>query len=144
MAVKRIEGGSKADERGTVRFVNDFDMAEVRRFYLVENAPDRPFRGWIGHRVERKWFCCLSGSFRIHLVEIEKMEAVTGTEVVESFSLDADRPSVLAVPGSYAIGIESMEPGARLIVFSDRLLGELADDTWRWPKETWTIPSHGV
>ena len=144
MAIERITGGSKTDERGTVRFVNDFDMAAVRRFYVVENANGCPFRGWVAHRVERKWFTCLAGSFILHFVPIDNPDHLPSDLAVESFAMEADKPSILVVPGGYAIGIETCSEGAKLVVFSDRLLGELSGDTWRWPKEQWAIKPQGV
>ena len=35
--VNLINGGVAVDDRGSVRFVNDFDFEGVKRFYQVQN-----------------------------------------------------------------------------------------------------------
>lgn len=34
--IKTIKGGIAEDHRGHIRFVNDFDMTEVKRFYIIK------------------------------------------------------------------------------------------------------------
>ena len=45
---------SAADERGKVTFVNDFDMTDVKRSYVVKNTLLKTVRAWHGHRNEKK------------------------------------------------------------------------------------------
>lgn len=135
---KVIPGGAAEDERGKVSFVNDFDLRDVRRVYRVTNREAAPFRGWIAHRVERKWFLPVIGRVEILLVALDDFDHPSPALPVLRHLLDEASPSVLHVPGGYAIGIRSVSPGASVLVFSDCLLGAIPDDTWRWPPETWT------
>ena len=64
-----IEGGLFKDERGELRFVNEFDLSEVVRFYQITHPSTAVVRAWQGHEKEQKWFYCLSGSFIINLIQ---------------------------------------------------------------------------
>ena len=132
-----IPGGESRDDRGTVRFVNGFDLARVRRLYCVRNSEEAPFRGWVAHKIEQKWFFPLTGLTAVHLVKVNDFEHPAPDLKVELFVLDAEKPATLCVPGGYAIGVESRSPGAEVMVFSDCLLGARPDDVWRWPAEYW-------
>ena len=46
---------SSADERGQVTFVNDFDMTDVKRSYVVQNKLLKTVRAWHGLQNEKKW-----------------------------------------------------------------------------------------
>ena len=64
-----IKGNEFIDERGALRFFNDFDMGKVVRFYEIAPANTEIIRAWQGHQHEKKWFYCLAGSFVINLVD---------------------------------------------------------------------------
>jgi dTDP-4-dehydrorhamnose 3,5-epimerase len=44
---------SSSDERGQVTFVNDFDMTDVKRSYVVTNTLVKTVRAWHGHQNEK-------------------------------------------------------------------------------------------
>lgn len=48
----KIIGGLAKDTRGQIRFVNDFDMSMVMRFYIIQNSDMELMRGWCGHQIE--------------------------------------------------------------------------------------------
>ena len=50
-----IEGGLAVDDRGIVSFVNDFDFAGVKRFYMVSNHKAGFVRAWHAHKHEAKY-----------------------------------------------------------------------------------------
>lgn len=50
-----LKGGLAVDDRGTVSFVNDFNFADVKRFYIVENHKQGFVRAWHAHRNESKY-----------------------------------------------------------------------------------------
>lgn len=135
-----IAGGMAKDERGSVSFVNDFDMARVRRMYRVSNSSSRPFRGWVAHRIEQKWFMPVSGRVSILLVKLDSFEAPSHNLKVECVVLDEGKPGVLHVPGGFAIGIRGETQNASVLVFSDRRLNSIPDDTWRWEADYWLRP----
>ena len=60
--MRQIIGDFHKDERGTVRFVNDFDMSQVVRMYCIEPKLG-VIRAWQGQKVETKWFYAAKGSF---------------------------------------------------------------------------------
>lgn len=132
-----VAGGRADDERGSISFVNDFDMACVQRMYRVTNSPSRPFRGWVAHRVEQKWFMSVSGRVGILLVKLDSFESPSHNLTVQCVELDEANPGVLHVPGGFAIGIRNETPGASAIVFSDCRLNSVPNDTWRWEENFW-------
>lgn len=131
MKPELIHGGVHADERGVLRFCNDFDMSAVKRFYTIANSTDQPVRGWIGHRRETKWFFPLKGT---SIIEVEAMDLATKDTENTKFSivLDADKPSVLKVePGNWFC--IKQDGNAEVMVFSDCKVGEFEGDDFRRP-----------
>lgn len=74
MIPKIINGGSHTDDRGTLKFNNDFDATAIKRIYVIQNKSTDFIRAWQGHKVEQRWFSVISGSFRIQLIEIDHWE----------------------------------------------------------------------
>ena len=71
---KLINGGISVDDRGSVRFVNDFNFEGVKRFYQVENHDNNFIRAWHGHEREGKYVYVTSGSILVGVVNIETEE----------------------------------------------------------------------
>jgi len=118
-----IEGNIHQDERGVVRFVNDFDMEKVVRMYCIEPKLG-VIRAWQGHKVERKWFYAAKGRFWVKTVEMDSLNK----EVFELTSLES---KVLEIGGGYFNGFEALEEGSVLMVFSDFSLEESKKDDYR-------------
>ena len=57
-----ISGNIGIDDRGEVGFVNDFDFAEVKRFYTVANHRQGFIRAWHGHKKEAKYVTVVQGA----------------------------------------------------------------------------------
>jgi hypothetical protein len=111
------------DTRGTIRFVNDFDMSAVVRMYCIE--PNLVVvRAWQGHKVERKWFYAAKGRFLVKTVEMDSLNK----EVFELTSLES---KVLEIGGGYYNGFEALEEGSVLMVFSDFNLEQSKNDDYR-------------
>ena len=117
-----IVGGRHEDARGVLRFCNDFDMGEVRRFYTISNSAAQPNRGWILHRKETKWFFPLSGTTTV------EVEGEDGRRA--SYRLDAAAPTVLRVPPSNWFMIRQ-DGAAEVQVFSNCRVGEFPNDDFR-------------
>ena len=128
-ACELIQGGAHTDARGTLRFCNDFNMASVRRFYIIANSVEQPVRGWIGHKRETKWFFPLKGTTT---VTVESMSEPTCPTCSTRFNLSATSPSVLKIPGGNWFCIEQHD-GAEVMVFSDCKVGEYENDDLRRP-----------
>ncbi len=68
-----IPGGVAVDDRGSVRFVNDFDFKNVKRFYQVENHRVGFIRAWHGHLKESKYVYVVRGSIQLKLCKIYEL-----------------------------------------------------------------------
>ncbi|MCB0473115.1 MAG: WxcM-like domain-containing protein [Flavobacteriaceae bacterium] len=134
---KFIEGGLHADERGNILFVNDFDLSPVKRFYITTNKDVNIIRAWQGHKIESKWFYCLSGAFDIRLIKMDNWENPTMNLNVENYILKADQPGVLHIPKGFLNGFRAIEQNSRLLVFSDLTIDESMNDIYRFPKNYW-------
>ncbi|MGN6602877.1 MAG: WxcM-like domain-containing protein [Ginsengibacter sp.] len=132
-----IQGGTHTDERGKLVFFNEFDMARVKRFYVIEPAGASTVRAWQGHKKEEKWFYVISGSFKVVLVQPDDWESPSVELATEEFELAASKPQVLHVPGGYANGFRSLEAGSKIMVFSPFTVEESAGDDYRFDKGLW-------
>ena len=132
-----IHGGQFTDERGKLIFFNDFDMKEVKRFYIIEHPDTSIVRAWQGHKIEKKWFHVISGSFKVGLVQPDNWEKPSPELKVEEFILRAGDNSILFIPGNYANGFKAMEPGSGITVFSSFSVEESAADNYRFDKSMW-------
>lgn len=122
------------DGRGQIRFVNDFDMKNVKRFYIIANANTGLVRGWRGHRAEKRWFYTLSGRFAIDLVKIDDWERASNDLPVEKCILAESDQQVLCVPEGYATAFQALEEHSELLVFADSGIETINDDDFTWPQ----------
>ena len=106
-----VEGGHYTDERGVVRFVNDFDMLRLTRMYSIESNPD-VIRAWQGHQFETIWFFVAKGIFLVKTIEI-------GTNIKKVFRLSCNGSAVLCIPGGHFNGLVALEEHSVMMVFSD-------------------------
>ena len=83
-----IPGGVAVDDRGSVRFVNDFNFQDVKRFYQVQNHKRDFIRAWHGHHHEAKYVYVASGSALVGAANME-------TNEVNKFVLSSQSPKVL-------------------------------------------------
>ena len=120
------------DERGTVKFVNDFDFKKVKRFYQVENHARGYIRAWHGHKTEDKYVYVVQGSALVGVVDLK-------TEEIQKFVLSAKKPRVLWVPANSANGFMSLEENTKVIFFSSHTFEESKKDDLRFPYDKWNI-----
>jgi dTDP-4-dehydrorhamnose 3,5-epimerase len=132
-----IQGACFRDERGRLNYYNAFDMAAVRRFYTITPANEKAIRAWQGHKVEQKWFCAIAGCFKIVLVAPDNWQHPSKDLIPEEFILKSENNEILHVPGGFANGFQSLEPGYMLIIFSDTPLSESGKDDFRFDKNLW-------
>lgn len=134
-----IKGNKHSDERGTLCFVNDFDLQNIRRFYTITHPDINIVRAWQGHKIENKHFFVTKGSFLFGWVEVDNWENPSETLDVNRQVLSFDEPIVLTINAGCANGFKALEPDSALIVFSDLTLEESSKDMYRFEKETWTL-----
>lgn len=134
-----IKGGLAVDDRGSVRFINDFNFVGVKRFYLIQNHRQSFVRAWHGHKNEGKYFLCVAGSFVCAAVKIDDWNNPSKEAKVNRFVLSAESPSILAIPPGYANGLMSLSENAKLMVFSSSTLEESLNDDIRFPGRYWDV-----
>ncbi|MCC2600013.1 WxcM-like domain-containing protein [Sphingobacterium sp. FBM7-1] len=132
-SIKSIIGGIAKDHRGQIRFVNDFDMAQVKRFYIIKNTDTELVRGWRAHRIEQRWFYVLSGSFAVDLIQIDDWANASPELPVEKRILTAEEQQVLHVPVGYGTAFQALEPESELLVFADYGIENARKDDYTWP-----------
>jgi dTDP-4-dehydrorhamnose 3,5-epimerase len=135
--VQLIEGGVFVDDRGEVRFVNDFGFQGVKRFYIVKNHRPGYVRAWHGHRNEGKYFSVVSGAAVVCGVEVDDWKSPSRDLVVRRFVLSEARPAVLHVPPGYANGMMALLPDSKVLVFSTATLQESLQDDIRFEPRYW-------
>ena len=127
-----IPGGVAVDDRGSVRFVNDFDFKNVKRFYQVQNHRQGFIRAWHGHQYEAKYVYVASGSALIGAANME-------TQVVDKFVLSSQSPKVLFIPAGYANGFKTLEENTIILFFSTSDLNSSLKDDIRFAYDKWNI-----
>jgi dTDP-4-dehydrorhamnose 3,5-epimerase len=132
-----IQGGNYEDARGKLIFFNDFDMKDVRRFYVIEHPDSSIVRAWQGHKKEEKWFYVIKGSFKVVLIKPDHWESPSPDLKSKEFILKAEESQVLYIPGNFANGLKALEPESRMIVFSSLTVDESSKDNYRFDKGMW-------
>ena len=133
-----IDGGKHTDQRGTLTFLNDFDMSIVKRFYTIENADVEIVRAWRAHRIEQRWFHAIEGMFEIKLIKIDDWENPDPLLPKQTFLLSSKTAQVLHVPAGYASSIQATQAGSRLIVFADYGIEYAKLDDHLYPSDYFT------
>jgi dTDP-4-dehydrorhamnose 3,5-epimerase-like enzyme len=129
---KILNGGIAVDDRGSVRFVNDFNFEGVKRFYQVENHRRGFIRAWHGHKKEGKYVYVPNGSALVGVVNME-------TEEVLKFVLSDKSPKILWIPPGYYNGFKSLEENTKILFFSTSTLEESVGDDIREEHNRWNI-----
>lgn len=130
--VKIIQGGIAKDERGQIRFVNEFDMSLVKRFYIIKNTDTELVRGWRAHRIEQRWFYILSGKFGVDLVKIDNWETPNPMLPIQRVILESAEMKVLHVPAGYGTAFRALEANSELLVYADYPLAHAISDDYTW------------
>jgi len=135
--VKVIAGEIFQDQRGQLSSINNFRFTGVERVYLIHHPDVRIVRGWNGHRLEKKWFYCIKGSFTLGLVKIDNWEQPSPDLKAQLYALSEYKSQIVCVPAGYANCIKAKCPGSVLMVFSSLLFSEAAADSWRYDSSLW-------
>jgi dTDP-4-dehydrorhamnose 3,5-epimerase len=130
--LKLLNGGISIDDRGSVRFVNEFDFKNVKRFYQVSNHTKGFIRAWHGHKKEGKYVYVTSGSALIGVVNMK-------TDQMKKFILSDKMPKILWIPPGYFNGFKSLEENTNIVFFSTSSLQDSMEDDIREPYDKWDI-----
>ena len=132
-----FKGGLAVDDRGTVSFVNDFNFAGVKRFYIVENHKQGFVRAWHAHKKESKYVMVVKGSAVIGAVEIDNWDNPSKDLKMHRYVLSEKNPSVLFIPAGFANGFMSLNEDAKIIFFSTSELKDSLNDDVRFDAHYW-------
>lgn len=131
------KGGSAVDDRGALKFINDFTLSGYRRFYVVENHSKGFVRAWHGHKKEAKAVVCIQGAAVVATVKPDDWSNPSEDLDVTRFVLSGSTPSVLRIPPGYANGFMTLTDDAMLLIFSSSTLEESLQDDFRYPARFW-------
>jgi dTDP-4-dehydrorhamnose 3,5-epimerase-like enzyme len=132
MKPELLNGGLAADDRGFVRFVNDFNFTNIKRFYQVSNHKKDFIRAWHGHKEEEKYVYVVSGTALVGAVNME-------TNELFKFTLSDKKPSILKIPKGFANGFKTLEENTQILFFSSSTLEESLKDDIRFDYNKWDI-----
>lgn len=134
---QHIPGGKAFDDRGSLAFINDLDLSQFKRFYVVENHSMGFVRAWHGHKQESKAVVVVSGSALVAAVKIDNFDSPSKDLSVERTVLSAEKPGALLIPAGYANGFMTLTEGAKVMFFSTSSLEESAGDDFRFDARYW-------
>lgn len=132
-----LEGGLGVDDRGQVAFVNGFDFAGVKRFYMVSNHRQGFIRAWHGHKQEAKYVSVVQGSALVCAVKVDDWANPSKDAQVHRHVLSAQKPAVLFIPAGFANGFMSLTEDAKLMFFSTSTVEESRNDDIRFESRHW-------
>lgn len=132
-----IDGGVFHDETGYLSFVNDFDLANIQRFYVINQGLSDEPKAWQGHPVEEKFFYCISGSCNIFCVAIDDWGNPSQNLQPMKFELCAKKPQILCIPNGYANAILAREDETKIISFSKVALQDSVEEKIKYDKNIW-------
>ncbi len=135
-----IKGGIHQDNRGIIKFVNDFyfDHHNIKRFYFIKNTNINLIRAWQAHKNESKYFFVTSGEFVIQVVKIDNWNKPSNNLEVKRYLLSENDSSILYIPPGFANGFKAEKPNSTILIFSDKTLEDSISDDFRFDKYMWS------
>lgn len=121
-----IKGNVFVDDRGSLRFVNDFDFSSVKRFYQVENHEQGFIRAWHGHKKEGKYVYVAQGSAWIGVIDMDDL-------TVEKYVLSCETPQILYIPPNKYNGFQTLTSDTIVLFFSTSTMDDAKGDDFRLP-----------
>ena len=112
-------------------------MDAIVRMYEIAPANTQIQRGWQGHKKEKKWFYCNTGSFNFNIIKLDSFEMSLDQFVPSRFLLDSCNPQILEVEEGYATAFKALEENSKILVFSNVSLEESKNDDFRYPMDKW-------
>ena len=135
--IKVIQGEIFRDDRGQICSLNNFHFEDVRRTYIIHHPDTSIIRGWHAHQYERKWFYCIKGKFSVALVKPDDWNKPSLDLKAEIFHLSESESKIVCVPAGYANCLKAHEKDSIMQVYSDKILSEALEDSWRYDKKMW-------
>lgn len=129
-----LNGGIAVDDRGNLKFINDFNFKNVKRMYQVENISKDVIRAFHGHMLEGKYVYVPKGTIKIvccKIIDKDKSININANSPHE-FILSSLKPSILWIPEGYANGFKALEDNTIIQFFSTSTLEESKGDDYRF------------
>lgn len=136
-SVKIISGDSSFDDRGVVKFINDFNFKNVKRFYQVTNHNTKIIRAFHAHKKEQKYVYVAKGTILLCLAPIVNFSSPSKKTKVRRIILSDKKPQIVYVPEGYANGFRSLEKDSVVIFYSTSTLIQSQKDDYRYPHDYW-------
>ena len=127
-----INGNLFVDDRGVLRFVNDFNFDKVKRFYQVQNHERGFIRAWHGHKIEEKYVYVSNGTAWIGVIDMTTFET-------HMFILSDKSPKILFIPAGNYNGFQTLEENTSVMFFSTLTIEESKGDDYRRNYEAFPI-----
>jgi dTDP-4-dehydrorhamnose 3,5-epimerase len=134
---KIIVGEIHKDERGELKYNNEFDLSPVKRMYIIKHPGKHVVRAWQGHQKEHKYFQCIKGRFVVAWKKIDDFKNPDDQNKAEYKILNENKNEVLSIPPGYANGLKALENDSEIMVFSNKNLEEAADDQFKFDPNLW-------
>ncbi len=131
--IKLIAGGVHSDIRGSIEFVNEFDMNQVKRFYIIKHNDIKTLRGWRAHKIEQRWFYVLNGIFQVQIVKIDNWDSPDKNLPIQEQILSEPAKQILHIPAGYATCLKALEEDSRILVFADSGIENASNDNYLFP-----------
>ncbi len=132
-----FQGNKIFDDRGSLGFINGFNVSDFKRFYLIENHSVNFIRAWHGHLKESKAIIMVKGEALVCAVELDNTTNPNKNNEVTRIVLSATSPSALYIPAGYANGFMTLSADAKLLVFSSTTVEESQGDDYRFAYDYW-------
>ena len=132
-----IKGNTFSDQRGRLRFVNDFSFEGVKRFYVITHPNTDVIRAWQGHNKETKYFFVVKGAFILNWIHVDNWKQPSKRLEINSTILNENDSEILIIQPGYVNGFKALDIDSTLIVFSDKTLEESKEDDFRFPMKYW-------
>ena len=132
-----IAGNTSLDDRGVVKFINDFKFDNIKRFYIVKNHQQNFIRAWHGHKNESKYILCIKGSAFISTVKIDNFDKPSKKLKYEKWYISENKSELLYIPKGYANGFLSLTADMTLMIFSTSSLNDSLNDDYRYAFDYW-------
>ena len=136
--IKTIIGAMATDDRGTVRFVNEFDFQNVKRFYQVQNHQPGFIRAWHAHKKEGKYVYVAKGTALVgavpleHMLDLKENKCSLDNKLVFKTVISSNNPKVVFIPAGHANGFKSLESDTIIQFFSTSGLQDSLNDDIRF------------
>ena len=135
--IKTIDGGFAKGALGTLKYINDFNFKNVKRFYQIDFPKRGIIRAFHGHLKETKYVYAVEGNTLLCVVKLSSNKNPSKKAPVQKTLLSGKNPQIIQIPPGFANGIKSLSKNAKVIFFSSFSLNQSLRDDFRFPYDYW-------